>query len=878
MFCRRDVLLVTCVSLLACSALAQQAPSGLKTEYLENPLGIDVAQPRFSWALEHTERGQKQTAFQVQVSLTPEVKTGEVWDSGQVASADSVLVPFGGKPLVSGQRYYWKVRYWDAAKRPSPFSQTAWFETGLLVKEDWKGKWIGGANQLRKEFVLKGAPLRARAYVSGLGYYELRINGQKVGDHVLDPGWTTYDRRVLYAAYDVTPYLRQGANVVAAALGQGWFESRALLLQMNIDTQGGEKHAEIVTDATWTAKPGPITADSIYGGESYDARLETPGWDMPGLKDPAWKPAAVVNTPPKGEMSAQMMPPIRVVETIAPLTMTNPRPGSFVFDMGQNFSGWVRLRVHGAQGTTVRLRHAELLYSDGTLNTETLRGARATDTYTLRGDSGEEIYEPSFTYHGFRYVEVTGFPGTPKPGDVLGRVVRSAVAPGGGFSASNPMLDRLQRAIQWTLQSNLSGIPTASNQRDERLGWLGDAHLAAETAIYNFDMAAFYTNFLRDMRDVQMSDGTLTDTVPYKGGRRPADPAVGSAYPLIAWYLYLYYGDTRILEQHYSGIKAWADYLTTRAKDGVVSYYSYADWMSSAKTPGDLVSTFYYCYSVDIAMRAAMVLGKSDDAVKYQKLGATIRDAFHKTYFSMYSGTYGSGSQTSILLPLFLDMMPDNFRATAMADLVNDIVQANNVHLTTGIVGTKYILPLLTRSGRADLAYDLVTQTTYPSWGYMLANGATTLWELWQNRTGPSMNSHNHPVFGSVGAWLYSALAGINPDPVSPGFQKIRLEPQVAGELRSASASLTTPRGEVSSAWSRDGDRLRLEMTVPVGSEAEVHIPKLGRASVSIRESGKPVWAKDSFQSGVAGLTGAKQTDADVVIQAGSGRYVFELD
>jgi alpha-L-rhamnosidase len=827
--------------------------------------------------LEHSERGQKQIAYQVLVSQTSEIKAGEVWDSGRVESDRSVLVTFIGKPLASGQRYYWKVRYWDAANKPSPYSATAFFEMGLLTTAEWKGKWIGGANQLRKEFVLKTRPTRARAYVSGLGYYELRINGRKVGDHVLDPGWTTYVRRVLYETYDVTDSLREGPNVVAAVLGQGWHDSRALMLQLNIDGQGKEKPVEIVSDATWQARAGPIVSDSVYHGETYDARLETPGWDMPGYKDATWKTAVLVPDPPKGEMSAQMMPPIRVVDTITPLKMTNPRPGAYVFDMGQNFSGWVEMRVQGPRGSAVRLRHAELLYADGTLNTENLRTARATDTYILRGESGEEIYSPRFTYHGFRYVEVTGYPGTPKPGAILGKVVHTAVGSTGGFSASKPVLNQIQRMVQWSVLSNLHSIPTDCNQRDERMGWLADAHLAAEAAIWNFDMAAFYTNFLRDIHDIQLTDGTIPDTVPYRNGRRPADPAWGAGYPLLAWYMYVYYGDNRILAQHYEGIKAWADYLTSRAKDGVVSYYSYADWVSVAKTPGDLVSTAFYCWSVDIVTRAAMILGKTDDAVAYQKLGASIRESFHRAFFSPYTGTYGGGSQTAIALPLFLDMVPEDLRAAALSDLTGDIVYANNTHLTTGIIGTKYLLPLLTRYGRSDLAYDLATATTYPSWGYMAENGATTLWEVWQNRTGPSMNSHNHPMFGSVSGWFYSALAGINPDPVAPGFQRIRIEPQVIRDLGWASASIETPRGRVASSWTREGSALKLEVTIPVGSEAEIHVPRLGLSSVTILESGKPVWAKDTFQTGVAGVTGAKQTDWTVVIQAGSGRYLFEM-
>jgi alpha-L-rhamnosidase len=860
---------------VAAALAAQQAPRGLKVEYSENPAGIDVTRPRFSWLLEHNERAQKQTAYQILVSRTPEVKTGDQWDSGRVASESPANAVYNGNMLASGQTYYWRVRYWDSNGKPSPYSGPAGFEMGLLGSVEWKGKWIGGGGQLRKEFTLKGQPLRARAYICGLGYYELRINGRKVGDNVLDPGWTTYPRRVLYVTHDVTPYLRQGANAVSVTLGQGWYKSRALLLQMNIDTQAGEKHLEVVTDTTWKINAGPIVSDSIYDGETYDARLETPGWDSPGYVDTAWKPAIVVDAP-KGELSTQTMPPIRVTGTLAPVRTTSPRRGVYVFDMGQDFSGWVQVKVRGARGTEVRLRHSELLLEDGNINTENLRGAKATDVYILKGELEGEVYEPRFTYHGFRYVEVVGFPGTPKPGDVVGRIVNTSVAATGAFASSTPILNDIQRLVQWGIRSNLHSIPAACNQRDERIGWLADAHLTAESAMYNFDMASFYTNYLRNIHDVQASDGTLPDTVPYAGGTRPADPAWGSAYPLLVWNMYVYYGDRRILEEHYEGIKAWTDYLTKRSQNGVVYYYSYGDWVAADRTPGGLVSTFYYCWCADIAARAAIVLGKTDDADTYIRLASSIRQAFHKQFFNPESGSYGSGSQTSSLLALYLDMIPESLRGAVLSDLTSDIIYARDTHLSTGIVGTKYLLPLLSRSGRSDLAYDLATQTTYPSWGYMLANGATTLWELWQHKTGSGANSHNHPVLGSIGGWLYSSVAGINPDPAEPGYAKIRFEPQVLRDMQWASGAVDTLRGRVSIAWSREAGTLRMEVSVPVGSQAEVHVSKLGRESVEISESGKQVWGKNTFQAGITGVTAGRQTGDEVVLEIGSGHYVFE--
>lgn len=854
---------------------APPAPAGLRCEYLEDPIGIDVPQPRFQWVLAHPDRGQEQTAYQVLVSTAPDAAAGDQWDSGRVQSGEPAQIAYAGKPLSSGRTYYWKVRFWDSRGKASAYSRKARFETGLLSGSDWKGKWIGGANQLRKEFALGGHPVRARAYIVGLGYYELRINGRKVGDHVLDPGWTTYDRRVLYVTYDVTSYLRSGPNVVGILLGQGWYGSRAALLQLSIEFEGG-RSIEVVSDGSWKSAAGPLVSDSVFDGEVYDARLETPGWDRPGVDDSAWKAAATAPAP-KGALSAQMMPPIRVVDTIVPLRMTSPRPDVHVYDMGQNFSGWVRLRVKGPRGTRVKLRHAELLYEDGALNTENLRRASATDVYILRGDGEEEVYEPRFTYHGFRYVELTGFPGAPRLDTVRGRVVHTAVRPAGGFTSSKAILDRLQSNVLWGFKTNLHSVPTDCNQRDERMGWMADAHLAAETGILNFDMAAFYTNFLRNIRDAQGADGTLADTVPQKWGRRPADPAWGGAYPHLVWYLYQYYGDRRILEQHYAGVKAWADYLRSRSEHGVLNYSHYGDWVAVEKIPGPLVSTFFYYFAVDVVARTAAVLGNETEASAYRKLAAEIQAAFHNKFFNRATNSHGSGAQAAQVLALFLDLAPQELRGSVFRTLVNDIVYAKNTHLTTGIIGTKYLFPVLTRMGQSSLAYELATQTSYPSWGHMIENGATTIWELWQNKTGPAMNSHNHPAFGSIGAWFYQALAGINLVQDAPGFRRIRIEPHVVRDLGWASATVETIRGTVSSSWRRTAGGLRLEVTVPVGSEAEVHVPKFGQTSVVIKEGDQVVWKNKTFYPGSPGISAARDTDTAVVFQTGSGGYMFEL-
>ena len=869
-----------------------QPPANLRCEYLSNPLGIDVKQPRFFWVLDHTERGQKQTAYQLLVATRSDLLAqdkGDQWDTGKVTSDQSTQVAYAGKPLESGHTYFWKVRSWDSQGRASAYSRAAQFEMGLLAAEEWKAQWIAGGNQLRKEFSLPAKVVRARAYVTALGYYELRLNGQKVGDNVLDPAWTTYEKRILYITYDIASQVHQGANAVGAMLGNGWavppkhygppivtpYSSPALLLQIQIEMEGG-KQVIIASDTSWKATQGPITSDGIYDGETYDARLETPGWDSPGFNDSSWQAAQAAKSS-GGVLSAQMMPPIRVIDTLVPVKMTNPRPGVFVYDLGQNFSGWAELRMSGPRGTAVTMRFAELLYDDGMINRETIRRAKARDTYILRGE-GVETWEPRFTYHGFRYVEVTGFPGMPSLDSLRGRLVHSAVEPNGSFAASNPTLNAIQKIIRWGQRTNLHSVPTDCDQRDERMGWMGDAHVTAEEAMLNFDMAAFYTNFVRDIRDVQGADGTITDTVPHKYGSRPADPAWGTAYPLICWYMWEQYGDRRILEENYEGLKKYVEFLRTKAPDNVLRYSYYGDWVAVEKTPGALVSDFYYYYDVQVLTKIAKLLGKSEDEQAYTQLGAQIKEAFHREFYDAKRGVYANGTQTANALALFLDLVPKDAQGPVSGNLFNDIVYAHDSHVTTGFIGVKYLLPLLTRTGQADLAYDLAAKTSYPSWGYMIENGATTLWELWQKRLGPSMNSHNHPMMGSIGAWFYQALAGINVAEDGPGYQRLRIEPQVVRDLTWASASVESVRGTISSSWTHSPGIITLDVVIPVNSVATVIVPKEEEMTdVTVRETERVIWDNGKFVPGAPGVTGGRPSDGNIVFDVGSGHYSFKL-
>jgi len=850
------------------------APVNLSCEYMTNPMGVDVPHPRFFWIPSHPGRNQKQNAYQVVVGLKADLSRDVVWDSGKTESGRFTHVVYAGRPLESGTTYYWKVRWWDKDGTVSPWSPAATFDTGLFELSEWTSSWIGGANQFRREFSIETEIVRARAYVCGLGYYELRINGHKAGDRVLDPGWTTYDKRVLYSVIDIGPHLKKGINAAAVLLGQGWYKDRALLLQIILETADGTKTV-IGSDEAWKMKNGPITADSIYDGETYDARLESEGWDEPGYPAEEWAKAALVEGP-KGVRSAEMMPPIRVVDTLVPLRMNVPKPGVYVYDFGQNFSGWARLRASGPAGTAIKMRFAELLYPNGMINRENLRSARAEDVYVLKGD-GEETYEPRFTYHGFRYVEVTGFPGVPSGETIRGRVVHSAVRQTGSFASSNPVLNGIQRLILWGQKTNLHSIPTDCDQRDERMGWMGDAQGTAEEAIHNFDMAAFYTNFLRDIRDVQDEQGRITDTVPHIWGSRPADPAWGTAYPLIAWYMYRYYADVRILEQHYDGLKKYVGFLDGATKDGLLRFSHYGDWVAVEKTPGDIVSSFYHYYDTKVLADIAGILGKAAEAKEFARRAEMIKKAFHKAYFEPKSGGYANNTQTANALALFLDLAPDDARGSAWQNLFDDLVYRHDSHLTTGIIGTKYIMEVLTNMGSTDLAYDVASQKTYPSWGYMIENGATTLWELWQKREGPSMNSHNHPMFGSVGSWLYKALAGINLDPVAAGFEKIILRPQIVRDLTSAAGSVDTFRGRVACSWARTSGGLILEAVIPVGSAAEIIIPKLNLRNSVLKEGETVIWTSEKSAEASTGNMVVEINDSGWTIKTGSGRYLFIL-
>lgn len=818
----------------------------LRSEYQVNPIGIDVS-PRLSWRIQSDYRDFSQMAYQVIVasSLTKlNEEQADVWNSGKVLSSQSLGVSIYNKVLQSRQRYYWKVRVWKNTREFSEWSAPAYFEMGLLSPQDWKSGWIGYVPGMpgrvlyfKGTFVPKKAIKQARAYMSGIGFSELYINRKKVGDHVLDPAQSTYSKRVYYVTYDVGKCFDKAANSIVVPVAPGWLGTPRLRMQIEVTYL--DNTTEILTsDRFRSVTSGPIVSSTVFDGEIYDARLETdklyaPGIP-PGLMNKEW--AWAHNTDdPVGKMVAQKVEPIKVVERITPTLKQEVRPGTYVFDAGRNLAGWVALQVTGQEGTKITVRYAETLYEDGTVNQENLRNAKSTDTYILKGE-GVERWEPRFTYHGFRYFQIEGLPGKPRKEDIVVKVVRTDVPRTGSYECSNPLLNDIHKMIVNTEASNLHSVPTDCPQRDERMGWLNDMTVRIEQAIYNFGLSRFYPKFMDDIQDTQDAEGTITCVAPYRFGMRPADP-VSASYLLLAQKCYEFYGDKRIVSEHFDGMKAWVDYLYSRTSDGIVDYSYYGDWCPprdfladpngsgvSKDTPGKMMSTGYLYLCSEILSEMASALGKQEDAAQYARIAKETALAFNRHYWNEEVGGYASNNQASNSFALYLGIVDASHIQRVVDNLVED-VKKHNYHLTTGNLCTKYLLEMLTKYGYVDVAYKIASQTTYPSWGFMLKNGATTLWERWEFLTGDAMNSHNHPMMGSVGSWFYKYLLGIVPEFTHPGFEEFAIKPYMPKELTFAKGSLETVKGTIKVSWKRERGMLMLDVTVPENTKAKVYIP-----------------------------------------------------
>ena len=882
----------------------------LRTEYTENPVGIDVRQPRLSWQLQALGRGVVQSAYQVRVARSASGLGGgsdQVWDSGRVTSDESTQRVYDGPPLRSGQRYHWQVRVWDGSGKPSAWSAPAFWEMGLLDAADWKASWIepdlpedlktpGPSPMLRHEFKAKGAVERARAYVTSHGLYEMLLNGQRVGDQVFTPGWTSYNKRLQYQTYDVTSLVKSGDNALGVMLGNGWYrgflawqdrrniygDRLALLCQIKISYKDGRE--EIVgSDGSWKAATGPILMSEIYHGETYDARLEKPGWATAGFADGAWSKVKVADHR-KDDLIAPAGPPVRRIEELKPVRVLKTPAGETVVDLGQNMVGWVRLKAQGPAGTTITLRHAEVLDKAGNFYTENLRAAKATMKYTMKG-GGPETFEPHFTFFGFRYVAVAGYPGEVTPESLTGVVVHSDMARASEFETSKPLVNQLQHNIIWGQKGNFLDVPTDCPQRDERLGWTGDAQAFSPTAAFNMDVASFFTKWLKDVAADQFESGSVPHVVPNVlpdfEGRNPggaagwADVAV-----IIPWNMYRSYGDKRVLETQYDSMAKWVSYEKTRAGDDYIwdGDFHFGDWLAFASTasdyPGattskDFIATAFFAHSTDLLQRAALVLGKKDDAARYGELLGRIKSAFRREFVTE-TGRVGEDTQTAYALALQFDLLPENLRPVAAKRLAQEV--GRRKHLTTGFLGTPYLCHVLVRYGYLDEAYMLLNREEYPSWLYPVKQGATTIWERWDGQKpdgsfqDKGMNSFNHYAYGAIGEWMYRVMAGIEIDEGAPGYKHILIQPRPGGGFTSVTASHQTPYGKVSSAWTLKDAAFELAVEIPANTWATVRLP--GAQLASVTEGGKPLAAGN-------GLSAPKQDGTVVTVETGSGQYRF---
>ena len=856
-----------CLLFFSAYAAAGLQVHSLQCEHQENPLGIETPRPRLSWQLISGENGQEQTAYQILVasdeaSLTE--KEAELWNSGKVLSDQSVFVEYNGKPLSSKQQYWWKVRVWDKSGKVTEFSQPANWDMAILNPEkEFMADWLRHPDQtdtllaskpapyFRKEFKLEKEVKKARAYVAGLGYFVFSLNGQKTGDHVLDPVATRYDKRVKYVSFDITDALKKGANAAGIFLGTGWFNHfteaawgfnkapwRAypvfkLLIEVTY-TDGTV--AKIRSDHSWKASYGPIRFDGLRNGEVYDARMEMPGWNKAGYNDSDWR-NAVKSDGPKGRLSSQRMPPIKEMAEFKPKSVKEVKPGVYVFDLGQNIAGYSRISIKGTAGDTIRLKHGERLHADGTVEQdEILRflrsGEAQTDTYILKGGS-KETWKPSFVYHGFQYIEVTGLKEPPAEDFLTGIVIHTSFDKTGTFECSNELYNQIQHNTHWAFIGNYHGFPTDCPHR-EKVGWSGDAQLTAETGLLNYDIGGSYAKWMDDFKDEQQESGQLPGIIPTSGwgyswthwadgkpvSRDPRGygPAWESAYIRIPWDVYRYTGNKRILEEHYEGFVKYMDYLHHHSDKLILNFGMGDHAAPREESNASLTSTGYFYSNAEIMADIACILEKEKDAQKYKELAKGIAKAFHKEFYNPASATYADSMQTSLSAPLYFGLVPDSLSEKVTGSLLNSIEKWDG-HLNTGILGTKFMLNTLTDHGQTETAYAMTNKRTFPSYGEWIDRGANTLWQKWTD------GSRNHIMFGDISAWFYKSLAGINVDPAKPGFKNILLKPQFPKEMEWVKASHESMYGTIKSHWQKSGDKVTLEFNIPVNCTASLTLP-----------------------------------------------------
>lgn len=900
---KKTLYLLAALTILSFACPAQVKIQNPLCEDRANPLGLDSSQPRFSWQLISDKRNVVQAAYEIRVSdEAANPSKGNIWNSGKLMSDQSVFVPYAGTPLESGKKYFWQVRVWDNSGKVSPWSDPGFWQMGLLKASDWKAKWIGaGAVEettasplFRKKFATTKKILQATAYVTAHGLYEASINGKRIGDAYLTPGWTSYNNRLQYQQYDVSALVVTGDNTVGIVLGNGWYKGfigfsgqknyygkeLALLFQLEIMYADGTSEV-INSDGSWKSSTGSILSSEIYHGETIDARKEKPGWKLPGYVESDWDTVRVKNI--QAPLVATYNEPIRKHETFKPVKVFKTPKGEQVIDFGQNLVGWVQVKAKGKAGDKITLHHAEVLDKAGNFYTENLRPAQQQNVYILKGGA-EEMFEPHFTFQGFRYIRIAGYPGEITPESFTAVALYSDMKPTGNFTSSNPLINQLQHNIQWGQRGNFLDVPTDCPQRDERLGWTGDAQAFSRTATFNFDVHNFFSKWLKDVAADQV-EGSVPFVVPNVLGVQASGSAGwADAATIIPWNMYLAYGDRKILEDQYESMKAWVGFMERNSTNDLWNKgFHFGDWLfyrpfddndgRSAVTDKYLIAQCFFAHSTGLVIKAAKLLGKSEDVARYTQLEKKVKDAFAREYLTP-GGRLVSGTQTAYVLALNFDMLPESQRAAVAEKLVQNIKGYDN-HLTTGFLGTPYLCHVLSRYGYTDVAYALLLQETYPSWLYPVKMGATTIWERWDGirpdstfQT-PGMNSFNHYAYGAIGDWMYRVVCGIDTNEDGPGYKQIVIKPHSGGGLAWARADLLTLYGRVTSQWKTAAGKLILDVEIPPNTNASVYIPATSAAG--ILENGKAVTG-----SGDVKVSGSE--NGYVLLHIGSGKYSFSCN
>ncbi len=882
-------------------------PANLLCEYIINPLGINTAQPRFAWICISKENNKMQSAYELIVSDNLKdinEHKGNMFSTGKVASSKTTQVEYDGKPIKSFTRYYWSVKIYDEHGIASSWSKPAWFETAMLSSNDWSAKWISDGSKnpakdedyykpdrmplLRREFPVKKKINKARLYITGLGYYEAYLNGKKIGDQVLDPGFTAYKKEVLYAVYDLTE-MASGKNTISIMLGSGWWNPLpfkffgrwdlrnyqqtgrpCVIAEIHIDYTDGSTD-KIVTDESWLTAPGPIIQNNVYLGEKYDSRLEQQNWNTDNIDKIVWKNAVIVDGP-SGKLTAQMQPPIKITKVIKPIKIMQLRRDTFIVDMGQNFAGVARIKVHGTPGTKINLRYGEDLFKDGSLNylttvaTQIKKGgikagpgapetAWQEDNYILKG-IGTELWSPRFTFHGFRYIEITDWPGTPTIDDIEGLRMNSDVMQAGTFTCSNMQLNKLHEAIQWTFKSNIFSVQSDCPGR-EKMGYGGDMVATANSFMYNFDMAQFYSKAVHDFANEQRPEGGITEIAPFTG---IADRGYGDdsgplgwelVFPYLQKQLYDFYGDKRIIENNYNALSKQMKFLQSKSVDDLF-YWDISDHEALDPKPEGFTASAFYYHHARLAEEFASILDKKDDSIKYNELAGRIKDAIIRRYLVPGTGRFDNATESAQIFALWYGLSPEE---KLSRNVLMDEFKRHDWHVSTGIFSTKMMFDILRQGNQNEVAYKIATQPDYPGWLNMINHNATTLWETWAYPE--SSPSQNHPMFGSIDEWLYRSLLGINS--AAPGFEKISIKPQPAGDLKWAKGSYRSIRGEIISDWKRKGNNFNLHVVIPANTTATIYLPS---DTNDVTANGKKVTSY--FENGYA------------VFETGSGDYSFE--